>query len=276
MDTVQQPDQDQPQQIQQDASTNQPVIQTDAQTSPEAPHLEQHQGEHMAPAPTSGEEGTDTDASSTEPTPDIAELLRVKQEYEQAQQKIQEQEQVMAQIKRMAEEQQAQAANAQLRTEIEQEVANLLQKSGVEDEDTARAIAERVYGRIDGTRQSYQQQMTEWQQQVEASYNEGLWAATKDGFADYMLQEKGLNPVVLPHLKAAKSQDEMVQIANILAQTQKHYQTVATQNRVNEQEQQRRDSGVDVVTGTNSGPLSSEPLKPGRNLGVLESLLNGV
>lgn len=271
METALNPFESAPEQNQQEPI--QPV--TDAQPSPDAPHLEQ-QGEQTAPAPTSAADSNGISASeTTPPTPeyDINELLRIRQEAEEQKQELETLRQTHEQIKRMAEEQKAQQANAQLRSEIQQEVASLLQKSGVEDEDTAAAIAEKVYGRIDGTRQSYQQQMTDWQQQVEASYNEGLWAATKDGFADYLVKDKQLNPVVLPHLKAARSQDEMVSIANVLAQTQQHYQTIATQNKIAEQEQQRRNSGVDVVTGTNSGPLSSEPMKPGRNPEVLAALL---
>lgn len=250
-----------------------PVVQPDVQAIPTAPSLEQ-QGEPKAPAPTSGVEGQ-PGTSAAAPAFDLDEFLRIKQDYEAVQSKVHEQETLLADIRRLAEEQQAAQAQSQLRAEIQQQVSDLLRKRGVEDDDIASAVAELTYGRLDTTKNAYQQQMETWQSQVQQSYQEGLWAASKDGFAQYLIQEHKLDPVYLPRLKQANSEEQMTLIANTLREAQQLYQQHAYARTVQEQEAQRRASGVDTITGVTSGPTVSEPLKPGRNLDVLSVILSG-
>lgn len=251
-----------------------PVNPSDAQSVTDAPRLDQ-QGEHQAPAPTSGDEEEHSSASAQPDSSfDPEEFVRLREMNEQYQRDLQEKEQVLAQIQRMADEQKALQANQQLRGEIEKELA-VLREQGVEDNVIAQ-LADRFFSRLDETRNSYQQQMAEYQQQVEQQYQEGLWAAAKDGYADYLIREHKLDPVYLPRLKQATSEEQMTMMAVTLRDAQKFYQEQSLARTVQQQEEQRRASGVDAIAGTTSGPLTSEPLKPGRNLDVLGALLGGV
>lgn len=254
-----------------------PVAQQDATAHGVAPHLEQHQGEQTAPAPTSdaGDQSVDASAQSTQPQFDVEEFLRIKQEREEYQRKLEEQDGIIAQIRRMADEQKAAEASQRLRSEIQSEVMADLKRAGIDDEEVAAAIAERMYGRVDGLGQTYQQQMADYQRQVDDYATQAIWAGTRDGFAQYMLSEYKLDPVYLPRLQGAKSQDEMVLIAESIQEAQKFYMNQAYDRTVQAQEDQRRASGVDTVNGGSSGPLDTSGLKPGRNLDVLGAILNG-
>lgn len=253
-----------------------PVSQPDVSTQPEAPRLDQ-QGEHQAPAPTSGDEGGAPDTSATPPVPEFnaEEYLRIKQEHEQYQRDLQEKDDLLANIRRMAEEQQAAQQQQELRASLQKQVTDRLRKAGVEDDDVAASIAEFMYGEIDSTRTSYQSQMTQYQQQVDDYAKNAIWSATRDGYADWVIKEYKLDPVIRPRLLQASSDHEMKMIADALREAQTFYQRQAYDRTVQDQEQQRRASGVDAFTGSSSGPIPSEGLKPGKNLDVLSAILSG-
>jgi len=248
-------------------------VQHDAQTAPDPSHLDQ-QGEQMAPAPTS--DGQSPDDASAEATPQFSfeDYQQLKQEHEAAQAKIREDEEVLGQLKRLAAEQQAAQATQKLRSELQQEVMDQMRKAGVEDEDAAAAIAERMFGRIDTTRATFQEQMETYQRQTDEYLTQALWAGTRNGYADHIIQQFDLDPAHRPRLLQANSEAEMLRDAQTLREAKEFYKSRAMQQAVSEQEQQRRASGVDTITGTNSGPISGD-LKPGRNLDVLGALLSG-
>lgn len=213
--------------------------------------------------------------TSANPPVNVDEYLRIKQEHDAYQQKIQEQDGLLSELRRLAEEQKAMAAQGQLRNDLRQETANTLRRAGVEDDDVIDAVTDQMFRRIDETRTQYQQQMTEYRAQVEGSAQQLVWAAHKEGFANDLIGKYGLDAVYLPRLKQAGSDAEMVSIAEALREATQLYKQQAYSQTVQAQEQARRASGVDVITGTTSGPVSADTLKPGKNLDVLAGLLFG-
>lgn len=250
--------------------------QHDAASPTPQPRLEQQQGEHLAPAPTSGTDVQPHDASAPTESPqfDVEEFLRIKQEREEYQRQVKEQEGIISQIKQMADEQRAAQESQKQRGDIQQEIATLLRRSGHEDDELSAALTDFLYGRLDTTTKTYQQQMTDYQRQVDDYASQAIWAGTKDAFAQHMLSEYQLDPAYLPRLQNTRSNDEMVMVAEALRDAQRLYAQQAYSRTVQTQEEERRASGVDVINGTSSGPLASGELKPGRNLDVLGAILS--
>lgn len=205
-------------------------------------------------------------------------FLQLRQELEAANSQLQEKNSLVQQIQQMAEQQKAAQAQAQLRGEIQQNIANLLKRAGVEDDDLLAALTDTAYGRIDQTRTAYEQQMQDYYQRVTTDAQEMVWAAHKNGFASHLVGTYDLDPAFLPRLQQAKSETEMVATAEALREATQLYRQRTQSETVQAQEQARRASGVDTIAGGNSGPTLAAQLQPGReaNRDVLRAILASV
>lgn len=205
---------------------------------------------------------------------DVDEYLRLKQERERLEQDLQAERGITSEVRRMLEAQQAQQAQQQLRTDIQQEILAALRGADV-DESVIDAVTSATLGRITSSQQALEQQMATWRAEVEQNVQDVLWSNMRDSFAQDILTKYALDPVYLPKLREAKNDTEMVSIATSIQFATNLYKERAYSQTVQAQEQERRASGVDVIAGTTSGPTVAEPLKPGKNLDVLSALLFG-
>ena len=232
-----------------------PQTPTDVAAQPDASNL--GQGEHQAPTPTS-----DGVQGGSAPSPAGNERTISYAEYEALQQQLAEKDGFVSQLKQMAEANVAEQEWNTYKATAANDVKQQLERAGAYDEDTFGTIQSLLFDRLDGIRNDFNQKFTEYQGQIQGWASDFEWQNTREQEADRLVREMNLNPIIKTELLKAPTREAMSQAAQQAKFITDLYQTQGVNQAIQDQGQQRRNSGVDNIGG-GGGPVPMQPLKPG-------------
>lgn len=236
---------------------------TQPAAEPEQHQVSQSLGDRVdqAPDPTAASD-TASGAPESQEAQSVREELGIsREEYEALQKQLAERDDMLAQIRRVAEEQQQQQREQQWQSEIDTRLQNELKRaidSGNDDDiiAAARNVLNTTLGEV---KQNYQSQINSYAEDVKAAF----WAATMPGFAEDLVRQHNLPEAVKNDLLQFKTEQEMSTYALRVKAAMQQFQQQAERQAVEQQVQQRRESGVNAVGGMSGGTAASRDFEPG-------------
>lgn len=196
------------------------------------------------------------------------------EQYQQLQNQLAERDKMLAEIQRMAAEQEArqkgQQAQAELKSRLSQEVKRAIE-SGNEE-----AAIESIFGFVNGVLNdvagAYQQQFTQFEQDV----REAFWAATMPGYADDLIRQYNLPPEIKNDLMQFRTEQEMTAYALRVKATVDQLRAQMQQQTIQQQVAQRQESGVQAVAtpGSSTVGMNIQPGTTNELLPVLRNIFN--
>lgn len=224
------------------------------------PPVDQSLGDGFTQAP----EPTVDDTATATPPPAETHPEFTYEDYRALQEQLNEREDMLAQIRKVAEEQQQQQRDQQFKAELRSRLQNEIKRSVPDiDEDDVPRITEQLFGFLDGTitdvTQTYQSQINQYRDDVQQAF----WAATMPGFAEDLIRQHGLPQEVKQDLLQFKTEGEMTTYALRVKAAISQFAQQQQQQAVQQQAQARRDSGVNAVGGVTGGPMPEPGIQPG-------------
>lgn len=226
--------------------------------NPQTPSQPLGQENLQAPSPTGGSGQQAAPESPTPPTTFDPSQYISKDEYEALQQKLQEKDSVLDQLRTMAEEQRKAEQASQFKASVRNQLAAAYQQAA-DMPDSERAIDlinQEVEKILNAVTQNYQQEVDQYHQSVEQS----MWELRAPSLASDLIRQHDLDPGIRDDLLALGNEQAMTQYALRAKQLRDQFQQQFGQQAAARQADQMRQSGVTVMGG--EGPANQPYVIP--------------
>lgn len=238
----------------------------------ERPQVSQALEGESTQAPDSTADHTEQQATpeTTEERTEREELGITREQYEQLQQQLAERDTLLANLRQMAEEQEAARREQEWQSGLKTKLQSTLKRAidNGSDEEIIDAAYEVLTSELGTVKQNYEGQMNSYVEDVRSAF----WAATMPGFAEDLVKQHNLPSEVKNDLLQFKTEQEMTTYALRVKAALNTVQTAAQRQAVEQEVQQRRESGVNAMGGMQGGSNQPRTFEPGTTTSLAGAL----